>query len=427
MAKLQVALDFINLSRAMKAGNEAVAGGADILEVGTPLIKSDGLEAVRCLRGRHPDIEIVADMKTMDAGRTETEIASKAGANWIFVMAVASDSTIAECVEAGRNYGIKVGVDLLGADDPVERAREVVALGVDLVNVHTPIDDQMVGRDPFETLRSIREAVDVPISAAGGINSENVVEAIAGGADIVVIGGAITKAVDAEAATRQIKQAMASGRAIETTLFKRGGAADIAKIFTQVSTSNISDAMHRQAALVGIRPVWPVEKMVGRAFTVRTCPGDWAKPVEAIEHADPGDVIVVEVGGVGPAVWGELATESCVGRGLAGVVIDGAIRDTAEIERMKFPAFARHVQPNAGEPKGLGEMRGPVRLAGTPVETGDWIIGDGDGVVAVPQRKAVEIANRAMDVLERENRIRAEILKGGTLSEVMELLKWEKR
>ena len=427
MAKLQVALDFINLSRAMKAADEAVSGGADILEVGTPLIKSDGLEAVRRLRSRYPGIEIVADMKTMDAGRTETEIASKAGANWIFVMAAASDTTIAECVEAGRNYGIKVGVDLLGAEDPVQRAREVAALGVDLVNIHTPIDDQMVGLDPFETLRSIREAVDVPISAAGGINSENVVKAIASGADVVVVGGAIIKAADAEGATREIKQAMETGRAVQTTLFKRGGAEDVARIFAQVATANISDAMHRQGAMPGIRPVWPVEKMVGRAFTVRTCPGDWAKPVEAIEHADPGDVIVVEVGGVGPAVWGELATESCLQRGLAGIVIDGAIRDVDEIQRMKFPAFARLVQPNAGEPKGLGEMRVPVRLAGTFIEPGDWIVGDGDGVVAVGQKKAIEVANRAMDVLEKENRIRAEIHRGGTLSEVTELLKWEKK
>ena len=132
-------------------------------------------------------------------------------------------------------------------------------------------------------------------------------------------------------------------------------------------------------------------------------------------------------GGVGPALWGELATESCVQRKLAGVVIDGAIRDTPEIIRMQFPAFARFVQSNAGEPKGLGEMDVPVRIAGVEVEPGDWIIGDDDGVVAVPQRRAAQIANRAMDVLEKENRIRAEIQKGMTLSEVTELLKWEKQ
>jgi len=427
VARLQIALDFIDLARALGAADEAVAGGADILEVGTPLIKSDGLEAVRRLRAEHRDMEIVADMKTMDAGRTETEIASKAGADWIYVMAAASDATIRECVEAGRNYGIKIAVDLLGATDPVERARQVVELGADVVNVHTPIDDQMVGRDPFELLRRVRQAVSVQISVAGGINSENVVQAVASGADVVIVGGAVTKATDAQAATRQIKQAMEIGRPVETTLFKRVGPQDVANVFAQVSTPNISDAMHRQGALPGIRPVWPVEKMIGRAFTVRTCPGDWAKPVQAIEHADPGDVIVVEVSGIGPAVWGELATESCVQRGLAGVVIDGAIRDTAEIERMKFPAFARLVQPNAGEPKGLGEMRVPVRLAGKPVEPGDWMVGDGDGVVAVPQARAAEIANRAMDVLEKENRLRAEIQKGRTLSEVTELLKWEKR
>ena len=427
MARLQVALDFIDLARALEAAAEAVAGGADILEVGTPLIKSDGLEAVRRLRREYPRVEIVADMKTIDAGRTETEIAAKAGADWILVMATASDATIRECVEAGRNYGIKVGVDLLGASDPVARAREVAAMGADLVNVHTPIDDQMTGADPFELLREVRGAVEVAVSVAGGINSENAVQAVESGADVVIVGGAVTKATDAAAATRAIRTAMESGEAVATDLFKRVGESDVEKIFRQVSTANISDAMHRQGALAGIRPVWPGVRMVGKAFTVRTVPGDWAKPVEAIELAEPGDVIVVDVGGIGPAVWGELATESCVQRKLAGVVIHGAIRDTAEIAQMTFPAFSRLVQPNAGEPKGLGELRARLSIDGVPVETGDWIVGDDDGVVVVPQRKAVEIANRSMDVLEKENRLRAEVRKSRTLSEVTELLKWEKQ
>ncbi|MFH0963953.1 MAG: 3-hexulose-6-phosphate synthase [Planctomycetota bacterium] len=426
MARLQVALDFVDLARAIEAAREAMAGGADILEAGTPLIKSEGLEAVRRLRREFPEAEIVADMKTIDAGRTEAEVASKAGANWMIVMGSASDSTIRECVDAGKNYGIGIGVDLLGCKEPVGRAREVEALGAGLVNVHTPIDDQMAGRDPFALLRKVREAVGCLVSVAGGIHSENVVEAVSGGADIVIVGGAITKAKDATAATGAIRKAMATGEAVPTTLFKRAGLGEVRGVFERVSTANLSDAMHRRGAVAGIRPVGAGRKLVGRALTVRTYPGDWAKPVEAIERATEGEVIVIDAGGVPPAVWGELASESCVQRKLAGVVIDGAIRDTEEIQKIGFSAYARMVTPNAGEPKGLGEIGVPIRVGGVEVETGDWVIGDGDGVVVVSAGRSVEIANRAMDVLEKENRIREEIRRSKTLSEVTEILKWEK-
>ena len=175
-----------------------------------------------------------------------------------------------------------------------------------------------------------------------------------------------------------------------------------------------------------MRPVGVGYKMAGPAVTVRTYPGDWAKPVEAIDVAEPGDVLVVDAGGVPPAIWGELATHSALNRGLAGVVIDGAVRDTADIRKLGLPVFARHRTPNAGEPKGFGEIDVPVRVGGRRVAPGDWLLGDDDGVVSVPAERAVEFANRAMDVLERENRIRAEIEAGSTLAKVAELLRWEK-
>ena len=96
-AVLQVALDFVDMDRALKLAREAVAGGAEILEAGTPLIKSEGLDAVRKLRAEFPNHTIVADLKTMDAGRDEMEIAAKAGANVATVLGAADDGTIREC------------------------------------------------------------------------------------------------------------------------------------------------------------------------------------------------------------------------------------------------------------------------------------------------------------------------------------------
>jgi len=424
---LQVALDFVDLRRALKAADESAAGGADWIEAGTPLIKAEGLNAVRELRKRFPGHKIVADMKTMDAGRTEVEMAAKAGADIVAVLGNASDATIRECVEAGKNYGAEIFVDLIEIKDPAGRAARIEKLGANYIGIHVPIDAQMLGSEPFAIVKKVRKVVSLPLAVAGGINSENAAKAIKAGADIIIVGGAITKSADAEKAAGRIKKAISKMKSIKTTLYKRVSLKDIRKILQLVSTPNISDAMHRTGDLKEMSPVVKGLKLIGQAVTVRTYPGDWAKPVEAIDRAGKGDVIVIDSGGTGPAVWGELATESAIKKKIAGVVIDGAIRDTPEIARLKFPAFSKLTSPAAGEPKGFGEINVPVTAGSLRIHPGDWIVGDDDGVVAIPQSKAVEIANRAMDVLEKENRIRKEIREGGTLSGVMELLKWEKK
>jgi 3-hexulose-6-phosphate synthase/6-phospho-3-hexuloisomerase len=424
---LQLALDFVDLKRALKSAQAGVAGGVDWLEAGTPLIKSEGLHVVRELRRLFPDTTIVADMKIMDTGRVEVETAAKAGANVVDVLGASSEATIRECIQAGKNYGAKIVVDMIAVADVLSRAKLVEDLGADYVSVHCAIDEQMEGKDPFDTLRQVTRALSIPVAVAGGINSETAADAVEAGAAIVIVGGAITKAMDPEQAARDIRKGIDTKESISTTLFKRRGEAEIRQILEQVSAPNLSDALHRGGVLQGIRPLYPGIRMIGRAVTVRTYPGDWAKPVQAIDVAEPGDVVVIDAGGAGPALWGELATQSAVQRGLSGVVIDGALRDSPEIIAMQFPAFSRLVMPNAGEPKGFGEIGVPVTVGNMRVEPGDWLLGDDDGVVVLPKSIAVEYANRSMDVLERENRIREEIKEGSTLSKVIELLRWEKK
>ena len=423
---LQVALDFVELIRAFKLAEEAVNGGADWLEAGTPLIKSVGLDCVRELRKKFPNRTIVADMKTMDVGRIEVESAAKAGADIIAILGVASDSTIMECIRAGGHYGAKIMVDLLQVPEFLKRAKEIEQMGADYLGLHTSIDEQMQRKISFEKVSRVTQEVNIPVAVAGGINSENACKAVEAGATIVIVGGAIIKSEDSQKATREIKKAINQKISIKTKLFKRITDENIRDILLKVSTANISDALHRQEALRSIFPIISGIKMVGQAVTVRTYPGDWAKPVEAIDQAEEGDLIVIDAGGAGPAVWGELASHSAQVKKLAGVVIDGAIRDVTEIRRMKFPAFAKIITPTAGEPKGFGEIGVPVNISGTKVFPQDWVIGDDDGVIIIRGKKAVEFTNRAMDVLERENRIRKEIEEGGTLGKVTELLKWEK-
>jgi 3-hexulose-6-phosphate synthase/6-phospho-3-hexuloisomerase len=209
---------------------------------------------------------------------------------------------------------------------------------------------------------------------------------------------------------------------------KRTKNEEIRELFEQVSAPNVTDAMHRKGAMAGMLSLCGSVKMVGKAVTVQTFSGDWAKPVEAIDAAEKGDVIVINNDrGTHVAPWGELATLSCVRKGVAGVVIDGAVRDVDDIKKMKFPLFARGTSPNAGEPKGFGEINSEIMCGGQSVRPGDWIIGDESGVVVVPRERAYEVARRALEVKKNEERIREEIRRGSTLSQVSELMKWEKQ
>lgn len=424
---LQVALDFMHLKRAVQAAKEAVEGGADWVEAGTPLIKSEGAECIRALRKEFPNRVLVADLKIMDTGALEVEIAAKAGANVITVMGVTDDATIVEAVKAARRYGSKIMVDLMRVKDKPRRAKELQALGVDYLNMHVSIDEQMIAHTPLQELKAVCSSSELPVAVAGGLNSETVAQAVEAGAQIIIVGGAIIKAEKVTEATKTIRHAIDQRIAIPTGLYKKYSGEELFEAFRRVSTPNLADAMQKRGVLRGILPRNPHGvKMVGRALTVKTADGDWAKPVEAIDRAVRGDVIVIDVGGGPTAVWGELASWSCKVKGVSGVVIDGAARDIDTIIEIGFPCFSRHVAPHAGEPKGHGEIGAEIECGFQIVRSGDWIIGDDSGVVVVPQELAVEMANRALDVLERENRIREEIKRGGTLSSVLELEKWEK-
>ncbi len=426
--KLQVALDFVELPRALAVAEAAVAGGADYIEAGTPLIKSEGLDAVRRLREKFPDRTIIADMKTMDAGRVEAEAAAKAGASVITVLGSAPESTIRECVEAGRHYGMAVAVDLLGVADPLALARRAGELGVAWLDVHCAIDAQMQGADPLDLLRELREATDLTLAVAGGINSETAAVAAQAGADVIIVGGAITKAVDPRQAAADIRKAIDSKEAVPTKLFKRTSAGDIRKLLEGSRTANVSGGWHNQPCLAGLWPLVHGLVAVGEAVTVRTIAGDFSKPVQAIDAAKPGEIIVVDAGGRPPAIWGELATESAINRGVAGLVVDGAVRDTADIRKHGFPVWTKLVTSHAGEPKGLGEINVPITISGQRICPGDWIIADDDGVMVLPKERAVEMANRGADVLEAENRIRTEIRqKKSTLAKVLNLARWDRK
>jgi len=419
-----VALDILELDRSIQIAKEAVIGGADWIEAGTPLIKSEGMDAVREMKKALPGTRIVADMKTVDTGDMEVEMAAKAGADIVALLASSDNSTIEQAMRAARKYGVQIMMDLLTVPDPIRRSQELEALGVDYICVHVGIDQQMTGRDTIDFLKEIVKVVKIPVAAAGGIDAATGAEAVANGAAIVIVGGSIVRSAHVTESAQKIREAIDHAKLSAAPKVSREE--EMISILREVSAPNISDAMYRKGAMRGILPINLGTKIVGRAVTVQTFSGDWAKPVEAIDLAGPGDVLVINNGSNYIAPWGGLATLSCKIRGIEGVVIDGAVRDVDEIRALKYPVFSSAIQPNAGDPKGMGEINSEITCGGQAVKPGDYIVGDESGVVVIPKERAYEIARRAKEVEKMESRLYEEIRRGRTLSQVANLKKWEK-
>lgn len=187
---VQVSLDLMSIEDAMPVAETAVRAGVDWLEAGTPLILGEGLHAVKALRKAFPEHPIVADLKTMDAGYLEAEMMFKAGATHVVVMGVAHAGTIAGAVRAGRDYGGKVMGDIMLHPDKPACARQMQELGVDYIIVHTGLDERNTekGKHPFDDLKSVVEAVTIPVQAVGGLTLEQAVQCPGMGAPLVVIG-----------------------------------------------------------------------------------------------------------------------------------------------------------------------------------------------------------------------------------------------
>ena len=179
--------------------------------------------------------------------------------------------------------------------------------------------------------------------------------------------------------------------------------------------ANIDDCMNRTAAVDhDIRPMNSA-KLLGPAFTVKVPQGDNLMFHKAMDMAKPGDVIVIDAGGMrNRAIFGELMINYCKLRGLAGVIVDGAIRDYDTISQMDFPVYARGVNPNGPYKNGPGEIGTTITFGGQIVRPGDIIVGDADGIIVVRPEDAEDLAKQVDAVFAKEADIMSTMDKDGT-------------
>lgn len=186
------------------------------------------------------------------------------------------------------------------------------------------------------------------------------------------------------------------------------------KALAAMVTAHLSDNMNRMvAAGAALRPMHRGGKLCGPAFTVKVAPGDNLMVHKAIDAAAPGDVIVVDAGGeLTHAIIGDIMASHAEKRGVAGFVIYGAIRDSAEIGARRFPVYACGVTHRGPYKNGPGEINAPIALDGMVVHPGDIIIGDADGVIAVPLAHAEEVLALAKAQLAKETAMLKTIAAG---------------
>jgi 4-hydroxy-4-methyl-2-oxoglutarate aldolase len=175
----------------------------------------------------------------------------------------------------------------------------------------------------------------------------------------------------------------------------------------------------RVSVLLGFEPAWPEAHILGPAFTVQGSPGDNLALHRAVAEAAPGDVIVLAVGGErGRAHCGGIVATAAHARGIAGIVLDGAIRDRSEIAGIGLPVFHLGASPLKPAKDGPAVLGVPVEIGGVRIEPGDLVAADADGIVIVPHAHAHELLGAAAALEEREREILAQIEAGAATVEI---------
>jgi 3-hexulose-6-phosphate synthase len=205
--KLQLALDMLTTEQALDVA-EAASSSVDIIEIGTPLLKHEGIGVVKAIRSRFPKHEILVDLKTMDVGQYEADFCFENGADIVTVLGVADDDTIKGSINSAKKFGKSVLVDLINVRDKTERAQKVLQWGANYVGIHSGIDQQNRGETPLKDLQDINSKCALPTAVAGGINFDNLKHIVDCNPSIIVIGGAITSSMDITSTAEKFKLAL---------------------------------------------------------------------------------------------------------------------------------------------------------------------------------------------------------------------------
>ncbi len=196
---------------------------------------------------------------------------------------------------------------------------------------------------------------------------------------------------------------------------------EIDKRLRTLDTASINDALKKRGSVdESIKSIKLGDFLCGPAFTAKCCPGDMLTALKALDDISEGQILVIDGGGITKfSLFGDLMAMQARLKKVAGVVVDGAIRDVKSIRAEGLPVFCRGIVTKAGTATRLGEKNVPVVCGGVIVNPGDWIVGDDDGVVVIPKEKVEKIIIDAEETLKREAIIREAIEQGKSISKLL--------
>lgn len=212
MVYLQVALDLTNLGKVLRVVDKVIEGGADIVEVGTPLIKKYGILPIKLIKSDYPDVTVLADTKTIDAGTIEANVAFEAGADIMTVLGLADNSTLICTLDVARSLGREVVVDLINMKEVIKRVLELYSLGLTNFCFHIGVDVQRARGMNVLTLlkevKKVKENVNIRAFVAGGIKLKDLHYILKAPIDVVVVGSAIVHSSDPLSMTKKFKEVL---------------------------------------------------------------------------------------------------------------------------------------------------------------------------------------------------------------------------
>jgi len=189
--------------------------------------------------------------------------------------------------------------------------------------------------------------------------------------------------------------------------------------FERLDTACLSDAKKSLRVMdAGIRPLNSGKRLFGRAHTVR-CREDFLTVIKALDEAQKDEVLVIEAGNKQVALAGELFTMEALRKGLGGIIIDGGVRDTQQIQKIPLPVYARFITPLAGTASKIFQTQAEIQCGGVPVAPGDIVFGDDDGIVVMTEEGLKDIVEAALAVQKVEEQIFARMKQGQSLLEML--------
>lgn len=210
--ELQLALDMVTTREALNMLHE-IGDYVDIVEVGTPFVLREGLKTVTQIKESFPKHRVLADLKIMDAGEHEANLAFEAGADIVTVLGVSNNATIKGAIKAAGKWGKEVMVDMIEVSEIEKRAVEIEQMGADYLSVHVAFDIQYTGKNPLDEMLCMKKVLTKSkVAIAGGIKLKTLKDVVNNHPDVIIIGGGITGQKDKKKVVKEMRKIMDEGR-----------------------------------------------------------------------------------------------------------------------------------------------------------------------------------------------------------------------